>query len=444
MKPLSKLFSKDSPQTESPLAKSDSNASENDDISSSCAELIDDVLENAAYSVHSKVSEDSEDERVAKEAAEKAETERVLKEAADRARLERAAREAAEKNEAERLSDMAAKQNHKLLTLQASLKTAKEKEAADQLKMEKDVEDQLEAEAEAHRAKIREQLVQIYKNHAPARVQTVDTLLKSFKGREDDLLAKVKKKYLSQTKPKKRGRGFVSMRVNVNSNGFSRAKNTSKAKVASTAPKTSTQQTKSRAKPERTRTSRVPSKRSTNRPKRSPASKPSSSSSRQRMLPSRSKKAKEAHLSPRHKVLVKTLKRGASSKALPHTNAKSSDAAGSTPIKSSKGPRSKAAKPDVTSDPHENLSSSSGSGLPSRRSKATAKTSSVTRKWTPSRRKKQKPRDVGEIAEKIKNEIRVIFRKHAPSKLLNLSKLMSKFRGREERLLEKIKAKYLK
>ena len=111
MKPLSKLFSKDSPQTESPLAKSDSNASENDDYSSSCAELIDDVLENA------DVSEDSEDERAAKEAAEKAETERVLKEAADRARLERAARETAEKNEVDRLSDMAAKQNHKLLTL---------------------------------------------------------------------------------------------------------------------------------------------------------------------------------------------------------------------------------------------------------------------------------------------------------------------------------------
>ena len=135
MKPLSKLFSKDSPQTESPLAKSDSNASENDDYSSSCAELIDDVLENAAYSVHSNVSEDSEDERVAKEAAEKAETERVLKEVADRARLERAARETAEKNEVDRLSDMAAKQNHKLLTLQASLKTVKEKEAAEQLQL---------------------------------------------------------------------------------------------------------------------------------------------------------------------------------------------------------------------------------------------------------------------------------------------------------------------
>merc|ERR1712032_1704505 len=68
--------------------------------------------------------------------------------------------------------------------------------------------------------------------------------------------------------------------------------------------------------------------------------------------------------------------------------------------------------------------------------------SRVPRRSTVDKSKWTKPIDVGELAEKVKNELRVIYRKHAPTMLLKLPKLMAKFRGREKKLLAKVIAKY--
>ena len=77
-----------------------------------------------------------------------------------------------------------------------------ENKAAEQKEMEGDVEDQLEAEAkraaaaESKQAEVREELIKIYKKYAPGRVDKVPALLKTYKGREDEILEKVKKKYV--------------------------------------------------------------------------------------------------------------------------------------------------------------------------------------------------------------------------------------------------------
>ena len=56
--------------------------------------------------------------------------------------------------------------------------------------------------------------------------------------------------------------------------------------------------------------------------------------------------------------------------------------------------------------------------------------------------KQSAPIDVGLEAEKVKTELRIIYRTHAPVMLLKLSQVMSRFRGREQQLLSKVKEKY--
>ena len=44
---------------------------------------------------------------------------------------------------------------------------------------------------------LRDELLTIYKAHAPENVDKIDTILSKFKGREQELLGKVQAKYLS-------------------------------------------------------------------------------------------------------------------------------------------------------------------------------------------------------------------------------------------------------
>ena len=56
--------------------------------------------------------------------------------------------------------------------------------------------------------------------------------------------------------------------------------------------------------------------------------------------------------------------------------------------------------------------------------------------------RRRAPIDVGEEAERVKTELRIIYRKHAPSMLMSLPKLLLRFRGREQELLDKVREKY--